>query len=511
MCAAMLPILTAYVCCRTCVSQSLGKLTVNLTSSLTRLAALASIAAVATPSLPATAKEVGILSLESGRSIVVQAPGLTRLAIGDGKVAGVVPVGTSAVVVNAKAAGHTTLFIWQGNQEREYEVTVSQQSLSQVARIVRTAIAEPNVQVETFGSNVFVQGTVPDIVAYQRVDAAIARFKDIKYDGTTPTSIINAVVVKQPLGSLQDQISKISDGKGVRVDTDTSGNVVVSGSVRDAQQRQDVLDRVKATAGRFLGADGKIVDRLSTRTSTQVDVKVYVLEVDRTAQSQLGLRLGTAQPASISGNVGGGTFNISPQPSLTAIENPLKATNPFNPFNFGPFARVSLLAPTLDLLLESGHAKLLESPNLVTLPGQAASFLVGGEIPIPVSSGLGTVSIDYKKYGVQLNVTPNITGDGSVESKITPEVSDLDFADGIQLNGFIVPAFKTSTISTDVVTQSGESIIMGGLVRRIEQKNIQKFPILGDIPILGQLFRDVSYQKNEQDVVFIMTPTIITK
>jgi len=484
---------------------------VNVTSSLTRLAALASIAGMAAPAMPATAREAGILSLESGRSIVVPAPGLSRLAIGDSKVAGVVPAGASAVVVNGKTAGHTTLFIWQGSQEREYEVTVSQQSLSEVSRIVRDAIAEPGVQVETFGNNVFVKGTVPDIAAYQRVDAQIARFKDIKYDGTTPTSIVNAVIVKQPLGSLQDQISKISDGKGVRADVDRAGDIVVSGSVRDAQQRQEVLDRVKQSAGRYLGTDGKIVDRLSMQTSTQVDIKVYVLEVDRTAQSQLGLRLGTAQPASISRSVGGGTFSLSPQPSLTAIENPLKATNPFNPFNFGPFARVSLLAPTLDLLMLQGHAKLLESPNLVTLPGQPASFLVGGEIPIPVSSGLGTVSIDYKKYGVQLNVIPNITGDGSVESKITPEVSDLDFADGIQLNGFIVPAFKTSTISTDVVTQSGESIIMGGLVRRIEQKNIQKFPLLGDIPILGQLFRDVSYQKNEQDVVFVMTPTIITK
>jgi pilus assembly protein CpaC len=161
--------------------------------------------------------------------------------------------------------------------------------------------------------------------------------------------------------------------------------------------------------------------------------------------------------------------------------------------------------------MQEGHAKLLSSPNLLTQPGQEATFLVGGEIPIPVSNGLGTISISYKEFGVKLDVTPQILGNGAVEAKIAPEVSDLDFADGISLNGFVVPALKTSKLSTDVITQDGESIVMGGLLRRIEQKNIQKIPLLGDLPILGQLFRSTSYQKSDSDVVFVMTPTIVTK
>jgi len=148
---------------------------------------------------------------------------------------------------------------------------------------------------------------------------------------------------------------------------------------------------------------------------------------------------------------------------------------------------------------------------LVTLPGKEADFLVGGQIPIPVSNGLGTVTIEYKDYGVQLKVTPILLGDGSIDTKIAPEISDLDFADGINLNGFVVPAFKTSQLSTEVITQSGDSIVMGGLLRRVEQKSVQKIPLLADIPILGALFRDVSYQKQDTDVVFVMTPTVVTK
>jgi len=240
-------------------------------------------------------------------------------------------------------------------------------------------------------------------------------------------------------------------------------------------------------------------------------VKVYVLEVDNTAQSSLGLRLNTGTNTSIT-SAGGTTsqnFTISNSPALTAVESTRVTQG--NLGIFGPFARISLLAPTLDLLMQQGHAKLLSSPNLVAQPGQEATFLVGGEIPIPVSNGLGTVSISYKEFGVKLNVTPTILGNGSVEAKITPEISDLDFADGITLNGFTVPALKTSKLSTDVITRDGESIVMGGLMRRVESKNVQKFPILGNLPILGPLFRSTTYQKNESDVIFVMTPTIVTR
>ncbi|MHB8230101.1 MAG: type II and III secretion system protein family protein, partial [Vulcanimicrobiaceae bacterium] len=108
-------------------------------------------------------------------------------------------------------------------------------------------------------------------------------------------------------------------------------------------------------------------------------------------------------------------------------------------------------------------------------------------------------------------VTPTLLGNGSVETKIAPEVSDLDFQDGVQISGFTIPALKESKLSTDVITQPGESIIMGGMLRHLQQRNIQKIPLLGDLPILGKLFRSTSYQDQRSDVVFVMTPEIITR
>ncbi len=177
----------------------------------------------------------------------------------------------------------------------------------------------------------------------------------------------------------------------------------------------------------------------------------------------------------------------------------------------GRFVRAEFLAPTLDALIQNGNARVLSSPDLVSMPGAKADFLVGGEIPYVVATGLGQFSVQFHEYGVRLNVTPTIMPDGSVESKLTPEVSDLDFADGTSLNGIVMPAFKTSRITTDVMTKAGESIVMAGLLRRQENRTVNKIPGLGDLPILGRLFRSTSYQKQDTDVVFVLTPEVITR
>ena len=180
--------------------------------------------------------------------------------------------------------------------------------------------------------------------------------------------------------------------------------------------------------------------------------------------------------------------------------------------NIGAFFRTTRLAPTLDLLVSNGNAKLLSEPELVTMPGTEATFLVGGEIPIPISTGLGAVSVIFKEFGVRLKFTPTILGNGSVQTKIDPEVSDLDFADGVSLNGFVIPALKTSRLSTDVVTASGESIVLGGHAapRRAAQR-ITKIPLLSSLPIIGALFKSTRYLHSETDIIFVMTPRIIVR
>ncbi len=445
------------------------------------------------------AERVTLISLQSGHSVILRTPSLQRIAVGDGRIAGVVPVGSSQIVINGKAPGHTTVFVWTPAGRSTYEVTVTEQQVDDLAQMLRTSVSDPNVEIVSFGHSVVVRGTVRDGAEYQQLSDVLTRFD--KLAGAERYTVVNAVVVAHPLGDLQHDIGSIPGANDIRVDPDGKGNVIVSGHVRDAVTEQAILQRARGIAGQYLSSEGKLIDRISTDLTSQIDIKVYVLEIDNTAAKNLGIQLQSAifQP--------NGTYVLG-GPNFPVVEFPVGLGKALNS---GAFFRTITLAPTLNLLLQEGHARMLSAPNLVTTPGNAATFLVGGSFPIPFSTGLGQVSIQYKDYGVQLNVTPVLLGNGGIETKIAPEVSDLDFQNGTVQNGFVIPGLKTSRLSTDVITQPGESIIMGGLLRRVESRTISKIPLLGDIPILGQLFRSTSYQNQQSDVVFVMTPEVITR
>lgn len=467
----------------------------------TRLLGVLSIAAIAALSAaaPALAESVSLLSVQSGHSVLVQTPGLSRVAVGDGRIAGVLPIGTSQLVVNGKAPGRTTVFVWLGGHRETYEITVSEQNMDDLAQMLRSSIDDPAVQVVSFRNSVVVRGVVADGAHFTSLNDVLGRFD--AYAKKQNYSIVNAVTVAHPLGDLQKDLASVPGANDIRVDPDGKGNVIVSGHVHDAQTAQAILERAKGLAGPYLAADGKLLDRISTDTTSQIDIKVYVLEVDHTALNNLGVQL---QSAIFQSN---NTYVLG-QPSFPAVEEP---QGPGGALKVGAFFRTVTLAPTLNLLMTEGHARMLSSPDLVTLPGNNATFLVGGSVPIPVATGLGQIGIQYEPFGVQLNVTPTLLGNGSVEAKIQPDVSNLDFQDGINENGFVVPALQESKLSTDVITQPGESIIMGGMVQRIENRFINKIPVLSQIPILGKLFQSTRYQNNQSDVVFVMTPTVITR
>jgi Flp pilus assembly secretin CpaC len=443
-----------------------------------------------------------LISLSVGSSSIVPAPGMTRVAVGDGTVAGIVPTGNQ-LVINGKAPGRTTVAIWTRSDRQDYEVVVTEPSLDSVEQVIRQSLNLPGVVVSQSPGTIFVTGNVGNTTQQQHVNEVLGRFEGFAKD--KKVSIVNAVTIANPLADLNRAMSADAGLSRVRVESDGKGNLVVSGSVHDRSQAELALGRVRSIAGTALSSDGKIIDRIATETTTQIAIKVNILEIDRTGLQQLGIRLQGANPSPNNP----GVFDIV-EPSFTSIEGP-GSSGPGRALNLSPFFRLTRLAPTLDLIVNSGHARILSAPNLVTSPGQAASFLVGGEIPYAFSSGLGQTTIVFKEYGVKLDMTPTLLPDGTVETKIAPEVSDLDFQSGIQLNGFVVPALKTSKLKTDIVTHDGDSVVMGGLLRRLEQKNINKIPGLGDLPVLGKLFRSTQYRTSETDVVFVMTPDVIVR
>ena len=175
---------------------------------------------------------------------------------------------------------------------------------------------------------------------------------------------------------------------------------------------------------------------------------------------------------------------------------------------FGHILGTDLLG-TIDLLQNDGFITTLAEPNLTALSGETASFLAGGEFPIPVSQSLGAVTIEYKQYGVGLAFTPIVLADGRISMRVRPEVSELSDAGSVKLNGFTVPALTTRRAETTVELGSGQSFMIAGLLQNRSSNSVQKAPFLGDLPILGMLFRSTSYQRNETELVIIVTPYLV--
>jgi pilus assembly protein CpaC len=161
--------------------------------------------------------------------------------------------------------------------------------------------------------------------------------------------------------------------------------------------------------------------------------------------------------------------------------------------------------------MESNNlARVLAEPTLVALSGQSASFLAGGEIPVPVPQALGTSSIEYKPYGIGLSLTPTVLSPQRIALKVAPEASQLDFANAVTISGVSVPAITTRRAETTVELGDGESFVIGGLIDRETASNVNKVPLLGDLPIIGTFFKQLNYQQNERELVIVVTPHLVS-
>jgi pilus assembly protein CpaC len=164
------------------------------------------------------------------------------------------------------------------------------------------------------------------------------------------------------------------------------------------------------------------------------------------------------------------------------------------------------------MLQTQGSLRELAEPNLIAMDGQEASFLAGGEFPVPIVQGGSdktTVSIIFKEYGVRLNFKPTIIDEDHIRLELEPEVSTIDFGNGVKFDGFLIPALKTRRAKTGVELRDGQSFALGGLLDNSEIKTMSQVPVLGDIPVLGSLFKSKSFQKNETELMFIVTAHLV--
>src|SRR5690349_9309935 len=243
--------------------------------------------------------------------------------------------------------------------------------------------------------------------------------------------------------------------------------------------------------------------------ATQVQLQVRVAEVSRTKLKELGSSYASVNSTTVFAQGGGpatlGGNNQSVGSSVLS-EFAGSAVNLFL-FNTGLNTAAFIRA-----LKTNGALRALAEPNLIAMNGQTASFLAGGEFPIPVvQSGQanGAVSVQFKEYGVRLNFKPTIIDEDHIRLELEPEVSTIDIANGVRFNGFVIPALRTRRAHTGVELRDGQSFALAGLLDNNETKSFSRIPLLGDVPILGNLFKSESFQKQETELMFIITADLV--
>ncbi len=265
-------------------------------------------------------------------------------------------------------------------------------------------------------------------------------------------------------------------------------------------------ERGMAAAQNAVGDKGAVTDASTVASGGVVQVDVKVVEFDRTAMSQIGLSFSatnngfkygfTAPSGNSSSSSGSGSGS-----AITSAFNLVLGHTSAN-------GRHSW-SSNINLLQGDGMARVLAEPTLVALSGQSASFLSGGELPIPEPQGLGTTTIVYKPFGIGLTVTPTVLAPDRIALKVAPEASDLDYTNALVLNGTSVPAIITRRADTTVELGDGETFVIGGLVSQNITSQIDKIPLLGDIPVLGAFFRDMTYSRTDKELVLIVTPHLV--
>jgi pilus assembly protein CpaC len=283
---------------------------------------------------------------------------------------------------------------------------------------------------------------------------------------------------------------------------------VLEGSADSLPEHQRIREAALSShADKTVLADHSTVE---VRSHT-VQVEVKVVEFNRSVLKQMGLNLfstranshgfsfGVFSPSSLTKS----TFNSDG--SISAEYNNPIAQAVSLLFNFGKAG----LALDVGFLEGNGMARVLAEPTLVALSGQSASFLSGGELPVPVPQGLGTTSIEYKPFGIGLTVSPTVLSNERIVLKVAPEASDLDYANAVSLNGVPVPAITTRRADTTVELGDGESFVIGGLVSRSTVSSVDKVPLLGDLPVLGAFFKQNSYQMSEKELAIVVTPHLV--
>nr|WP_244919904.1 type II and III secretion system protein family protein [Rhizobium grahamii] len=302
------------------------------------------------------------------------------------------------------------------------------------------------------------------------------------------------VVVSEPIEDLRAMLKAQVGDYPINVSYTPRG-AILSGTAPNAE----VVDTAVSVTEQFLGKDAQVANKIKVAGSLQVNLSVRVAEVSRSAMNELGINLSAFNQL--------GSFKLGLLHSGGG--DPSGGTNGGGTAEIGFSAGTIGVNAILDALAKEHVASVLAEPNLTAMSGESASFLAGGEFPIPVAQGNGQVAVDFRNFGVSLEFVPTVLSNDQINVRVKPEVSELSSQGAVQIDGISVPAISTRRAETVVELASGQSFAIGGLIKRNGNTDISTVPWLGEVPIIGALFRSSSFQKQETELVIIVTPYIV--
>lgn len=380
--------------------------------------------------------DVELINLFVGEAITLPISGVTRVAVGNGKLLTANVLDNAEVLVLGEAPGDTSLFIWAGGQMLKYRVKINTTDIQDLQMNVQAMIRDiPNVTLNRVGDQLVLTGT-----------ASKAELKRIETITGNYRQLVN--LVREEEVTLKKMVYL---------------------KVQIMEFRRSALEN--------LGIDW----------ATQINGPAAAVTADVIANQQFRYTPAQLDPTFVAGQGANQPLSIASQPWRMYLGLATSITSRIN------------------LAVSNGDAGILAAPELATRSGGEATFLAGGQVPLPVTSPTGQVSVTFKDYGIKLNVTPVVDDNNMIQAKLETEVSAID--PSVVVQG--IPGFTTRSTTSDINLRSGQTIVLSGLVNQDLSNSINKFPWLGDVPILGNFFKSKNFRAGRSDLVMFVTPTVI--
>lgn len=393
-----------------------------------------------------------ILNVSVNGSRYMEDSGITRLAVGNPDIADIRLLSNNDYLVVGKKAGSTSLLVWSDHGRQEYNVYVSGDDEG-TEKAIQKAIGYPGVKVQMMNGKLLLRGKVKN--QYEH-DSAV-------------------------------KVAQLYLGSGGGAASSASANGEGQGAVTDSN----------------------IIDLLDMTNPSQVRLEAQIIEINTSAERNLGIQYWSPTIGSSTGSgsdSGNDDLTRGSSGLFYAGENFKNSRGSFGWLG----SHFSNINASLQALVTEGKARILSRPSITTMSGQKANILIGGRIPIPTSAGDGQIAIDWREYGIKLNIEPVVDAENKITSKVHAEVSTLDYGHSVTENDFSIPAIASREADAVINVRSGMTMAIGGLLNSQDGKTVTKIPLLGDIPIIGQFFRHTQKTRDNRELLILITPTLVS-